>query len=156
MRLTRAAKNDPKVALLQGIPGLTGLPLADLVSLAMLFDEGRLDAGDVLAHEGEPGRELFLIVEGEAVVSLRGDSLATVGAGEFVGEMTLFERGPRAATVTALTPLRVLVAGAGSYGALLAHPAVLRRVGSTLARRLREAQGSPVSWSAGYAPSAVA
>jgi len=156
MRLTRAVKNDPKVALLQGIPGLSGLPPAELTSLASLFDEACLDAGAVLAHEGEPGRELFLIVEGEAVVSLRGDALATVGAGEFVGEMTLFERVPRSATVTALTPVRVLVAGAGSFGTLLAHPVVLRRLATTLAQRLRAAQGSPDSWSETYAPSAVA
>jgi len=156
MRLSRAAKIDPKVSLLQSVPGLSGLPERDLLSLAVLFDEAWLAAGDVLGREGEPGRELFLVVEGQAVVSLRGDALATVGAGEFVGEMTLFERAPRSATVTALTPLHVLVAGAGSFGALLAHPAVLRRLATTLARRLRAAQGSPDSWSAGYAPSVVA
>ena len=156
MRPSRADKNDPKLAVLRDVPGLSGLPPRELLSLASLFDEARLDEGDVLTREGETGRELFLIADGEVVVSLRGDDVATVGAGEFVGEMALFDRAPRSATVTALTPLHVLVAGAGSFGTLLAHPAVVRRLAMTLAGRLRAAQGSPEHWSAGYPPSAVA
>ena len=58
--------------------------------------------------------------------------------------------------MTALTPVQVLVAGAGSFGTLLAHPAVLRHLATTMAGRLRAAQGSPERWSAGYPPSAVA
>src|SRR5437764_13004829 len=147
MFVPRIAKTvDPKVGILRSVPTLSGLANRDLARLASHFDDVCVDAGERLIREGEPGREIFLVVDGEAVVSLRDDALATVGPGEFVGEMTLFDRVPRSATVTALTPVRVLVAGAGSFGTLLANPAVLRRLGATLARRLREAQGCPGLW----------
>ena len=146
MFISRVANTDPKVALLRSVPGLAGAGVRELCSLAALFDEAVVDEGELLAREGEPGRKLFLIVEGEVLVSLRGEAIATVGAGEFVGEMTLFERAPRAATLTALTPTRVLVAGSGSFGALLNQPAVLRRLAATLASRLRAAQASPAGW----------
>lgn len=139
---------DGKAASLQSVLGLTGLRARDLELLASLFDELHLDAGEALLREGQPATELFLIVDGEAAVSLGDHALATLGPGEFVGEMTLFDRAPCSATVTALTPMRTLVAGAQSFGALLDHPAVLRRLAATLARRLRTAQGSPAAWSA--------
>jgi CRP-like cAMP-binding protein len=104
--------------------------------------------GEPLIREGEPGREVFLIVDGQAAVSLRDQPLGTVGPGEFVGEMTLFERAPRSATVTALTPVHTLVAGAQSFATLLNDAAVLRRLATTLARRLRASQGSPTQWPA--------
>jgi CRP-like cAMP-binding protein len=136
----RTAKtDDPKVAFLQSVPGLSGVRHRDLASLALLFDELRLNAGDLLIREGRPGRELFLIVEGEALVSLRDHALATVGPGELLGEMALFGRAPTSATVSALTPLHVLVAGPESFSALLSHPAMLRRLATTLAHRLRAA-----------------
>jgi CRP/FNR family cyclic AMP-dependent transcriptional regulator len=156
MFFSRAVSTDPKVALLRSVPGLAGAGAREICSLASLFDEAVVEEGALLAREGEPGRELFLIVEGEVLVTLRGDALATVGPGEFVGEMTLFERAPRAATLTALTPTRVLVAGSGSFGALLNEPAVLRRLAATLANRLRASQGSPTSWAERVGPEAAA
>ena len=146
MRHTRSGRIDPKVRRLRVVPALSALPDRALATLAPHFDDAIIEPGEPLVREGDTGRELFLIVEGEAVVSLRDHVLATVGAGEFVGEMTLFDRVPRSATVTALTPMRVLVAGARSFDTLRTHPAVLRHVATTLARRLRAAQGSPERW----------
>jgi len=136
-------KTDPKLALLRDAFGFAGAPLRELQTLATYFDEVRVEPGERLTYEGEPGRELFLIVDGEAAVSVGSEAVGTVGPGEFVGEMTLFDRAPRAATVTALTPVRTLVAGAQSFTALLNDAAVLRRLAATLARRLRASQGSP-------------
>jgi CRP-like cAMP-binding protein len=56
--------------------------------------------------------------------------------------MALFGRAPTAATVSALTPMRVLVAGPESFGTLLSHPAMLRRLATTLASRLRAASSA--------------
>ena len=147
---------DPKVGILRSVPTLSGLANRELASLASHFDDVQVDAGERLIREGEPGREIFLVVEGEAVVSLRDDALATVGPGEFVGEMTVFERVPRSATVTALTPMRVLVAGVRSFDVLRCHPALLRHLATTVARRLRAAQGSPGDWQPGHGLSARA
>jgi CRP-like cAMP-binding protein len=150
MALSRAAKSlDPKVTFLRSLPAFSGLRDRDIVSLSSLFDEVRMEAGERLVREGEPGHELFLLADGLALVSLREEALATIGAGELVGEMSLLEPAPSSATVTALTPVRALVAGARSFGALLGHPEVMRLLALTLARRLRASQGSPARWQQG-------
>ena len=66
-------------------------------------------AGKVLIREGERGREFFVIVSGEVEVRRKGRKMATLGPGSFVGEMALLSKIPRVATVTAVTPLDVLV-----------------------------------------------
>ena len=142
MFVSRVATSNPKVAVLRSLPGLAGVPDRELVPLASLFDEAGVEAGHVLTREGASGRELFLVVTGQAEVTLRGDMLATVGPGEFVGEMTIFDGAPRSATVTAVTPMRLLVAGSQTFGTLLAHPAMVRCLAATLAARLRATQGS--------------
>ena len=146
MLMTRATKADPKIAVLRDLFGFARPRDRELLALASLFDEVRLEPGERLIREGEPGREVFLIVDGQASVSVREQPLGTVGPGEFVGEMTLFERAPRSATVTALTPVRTLVAGAQSFATLLNDAAVLRRLAATLAHRLRASQGSPTAY----------
>ena len=60
----------------------------------------------MLCKEGQLGSEFFVIVEGEADVTKEGTHLATLGAGDFFGEIALIERSKRIATVTAKTPLR--------------------------------------------------
>ena len=147
MTITRFAKHvDAKAARLRSTLELSGASDREIVALASLFDEVDLGPGEVVMREGDLGRELFLIVDGEVAVSLEDRALATIGAGEFVGEMTLFERAPRSATVTTLTPVRAFVAGAPSFATLLNDPVVLRKLGSSLARRLRSTQGSPQRW----------
>ena len=143
MLMSRIPKTDPKVAVLRDCFGFSSARERDLTALAMLFDEVRIAAGERLVREGEPGREFFLIVAGQAVVSFDGEPVATVGPGEFVGELSLFDQGPRSATVTALTPMETLVAGAEGFATLLNDAAVVRRLAATLARRLRANQGSP-------------
>ena len=156
MALSRPAKTlDPKVTFLRALTGFSGLRDRDLVSLASLFDEVRTEAGERLIREGEPGHELFLLADGLALVSLREEALATVGAGELVGEMSLLDPAPSSATVTALTPVRALVAGARSFGALLGRPEVMRLLALTLTRRLRASQGSPAPWQQGRSGSGM-
>ncbi len=68
--------------------------------------------GELVVEEGEPGDHMFVIVEGEVKVILeRGKKeivLATLGRGNFFGEMSLFGGNPRSATVQALTDLKLL------------------------------------------------
>ena len=56
--------------------------------------------------------------------------------------MALFGRAPTSASVSALTPMRVLVAGPESFGTLLTHPAMVRRLATSLASRLRAADSA--------------
>ncbi len=70
----------------------------------------RLDAGDVLTRQGEPGDELYLLLDGVLRVDVDGEELADVGPGAVLGERALLEGGRRTSTLTAVTPARVAVA----------------------------------------------
>ncbi len=72
-----------------------------------------------------------------AVIRFNGGRVATLGAGDFVGEISLFEQTPRTATVTAKTPLRFFVLTGKDFRRLLDHhPKVERKVLQALARRV--------------------
>lgn len=70
----------------------------------------RLPAGEVLLRQGDPGHELYLVLDGVAEVAVDGRVLGEVGPGAVLGERALLETGRRTATVTARTPLVVAVA----------------------------------------------
>lgn len=72
----------------------------------------RLDAGDVLAAQGDPGESLFLVLDGVLSVAVDGRALGDVGPGAVVGERAVLEQTPRTATLTAVTPVKVAEAGA--------------------------------------------
>jgi len=80
------------------------------------MDKGALgkeyEAGAVIVRQGEAGDCMYVVQEGQVVVMLEQDGLETMlgllGPGDFFGEMCVFEKQPRSATVRALTPARVL------------------------------------------------
>ena len=72
----------------------------------------RLAAGDLLTEQGQPGAELYLVLDGVLEVEVDGRRLAEIGPGCVIGERALLEDGRRTATVRALTKCRIAVAGA--------------------------------------------
>ena len=73
----------------------------------------RLTKGDVLFSEGEPGEKLYLIESGKIKLSHtasdgRESIIAVLGAGEMLGELSLFDPGPRTATAIAVTNTKVV------------------------------------------------
>jgi hypothetical protein len=110
---------------------------------AKILVDTQVVAGQVLTGEGAPGRQAFIIVDGQAVVSISGRPIATVGP----GQMAVIDPEPRAATLTAVTPLRVLVLDPASLNSLLGPPvghsqgaACGRRAAATRPCGSREAQ----------------
>jgi CRP-like cAMP-binding protein len=69
----------------------------------------RLRQGTVLVRQGEPGRELYLLLDGVLRVEVDGETVAEVGPGAVVGERALLEGGRRSATLRALTDGKVAV-----------------------------------------------
>lgn len=137
-------RKDPKIEMLRRVPALAAYSDAQLADLAALVDELALESGHVLTREGTTGREAFLIVDGEATVTIAGELVATVGPGQFVGEMSLLEHQPCTATVTAVSPMHVLVMDPRSFGTVLSDASMATRMARTLATRLR-AQESPAT-----------
>jgi hypothetical protein len=70
----------------------------------------RLPEGSLLTRQGDPGDELYLVLDGVAVVEVDERAVAEVGPGAVVGERAILERGVRTSTVRATTPMRVAVA----------------------------------------------
>jgi CRP-like cAMP-binding protein len=139
-----STSKSAKTMLLGGVALFGGLNQREIARIAALVDELKVEPGQVMCREGKPGTEFFVIASGRAEATLRGDHLAYLGPGAFFGEMSLLDRGPRSATVVAVTPMHLLVLDARSFLGLLAeHPAVARKVMRALAERLRESEAAP-------------
>jgi CRP-like cAMP-binding protein len=133
---------DKKVESLRRAPLFEGLSKKDLIQLARLTEDLEIPAGTVLTKEGETGHEFFVIVDGEAVVKRKGRRVATLGPGDFFGEIALVEHVPRRATVTTKTALRCFLLTQQSFLRVLDDQAgVERKVLRALARRVLALDG---------------
>ena len=104
----RLGKNA-KIELLKRVPLFAGCSKAELREVALSTDEIDLRDGHVLTREGRSGREFFILVEGTASVTQDGKAIAELKEGDWFGEIALLTHRPRTATVTATSPVRVLV-----------------------------------------------
>lgn len=102
-------RRDAKLELLKGVPLFAKCSKADLRRIAALADEVDFDEGRTLIREGARGQEFFVVVEGSLRVTRNGRKVRELGAGDFVGEIALVADVPRTATVTASTPVHLLV-----------------------------------------------
>ena len=107
--MRRTAINPGRLGLLRTIPLFSGCSKRELADVDAAVVDLNIKAGDVLMREGRPGREAYIIVSGDASVSVRGEQIARLGPGDFFGEMAVLLAAPRSATVTALSPMHVLV-----------------------------------------------
>ena len=131
---------DAYLERLGALPMFGGCTNKELRDIARIVDELQVESGRVLMSQGDAGQEAVVIDEGTAEVVRDGQLLATVGPGSYVGELALIDAGPRSATVTATTPMRVLVIGTREFSTLLDEvPGLARRVLVSTARRLRAA-----------------
>ncbi|MGP8060244.1 MAG: cyclic nucleotide-binding domain-containing protein [Acidimicrobiales bacterium] len=118
----------------------------ELRTIRKALEEVSVPPGRILVEEGTIGREFFLIVDGEAAVSRNGRRLATLGPGQYFGELALLDRRPRSATVISDTEMLLLVLGQRQFnGVLDAVPALSRKLLAAMATRLREADSRVAS-----------
>lgn len=146
--------DDDALALLGRCPIFRRCTPDDLAALAALARSVEHADGDDLVREGDPAHELLIVQSGRAVVLKRGDGGAEhginqVGPGESIGEMALFDRVPRSATVRAQGPVRTLVLPLDDIVHLAAsRPSmvpVLVDIGALVATRLRLASANAAS-----------
>lgn len=137
MRFPRKSKSA-KVQLLSGVSLFSSCNSRELSRLASLLDEIEVPQGKVLAREGEPGWEFFVVADGRAKAAVRGRKVASFGPGGFFGEMSLLDQGPRTATVTAETDMHLLVIDSRGFSSMIEEtPSVARKILRALAERLR-------------------
>ena len=129
---------------LHDIPLFDGCTPEELARIDSSLTAVRLNAGQVVVHEGHYGAELLIVAEGEVRVTRHSPAgeqeLAVLGRGDFVGEIALLEGTPRTASVTAVTPALVFVANPREFAVLMSVP-VGRR--GRPARRRRPDGGQP-------------
>jgi CRP-like cAMP-binding protein len=93
--------------------------------------------GEALTEEGSIGYRFYLLLDGSAVVERGGDTVATIGAGDFVGEIALLGGGRSTATVRCQAATRCLTLRREEFWAVLeAEPAIALRILEVVARRL--------------------
>ena len=140
----RLFSQDTKVQALKGAPLFEGLSRKELIQLARVCEDLEVQPGKVLCKEGQLGHEFFVIVDGKVQVTRQGRRVATLGGGDFLGEIALVTELPRTATVTAETPVRLFVLTGREFHAVLdQNPKVERKVLRALARRLAETSRDP-------------
>jgi CRP/FNR family transcriptional regulator, cyclic AMP receptor protein len=129
---------DSKVELLRKVPLFSELSGRDLSELSGLVDEIEVPAGRVLCQQGTIGEEFFVIVDGSVRVERDGRELSTLGPGQFLGEVSLIDEGPRVATATTTTDARLLVIAHRQFHSLMdRYPSIETCVLRSLAKRIR-------------------
>ena len=134
----RIGKNQ-KIELIRRVPLFAACSKKELAEVASLADEIDLPEGKVLIREGRQGREFFVLVNGTVDVSQGGETVKSMGPGDFFGEIALVAKTPRTATVTATSPVRALVVEERAFRALLERsPQIQLRVLKALAERVAQ------------------
>jgi len=141
---TQVAQQDATSRLAQ-VPIFSECTKRELTIIGRAAKEVSHREGTVIAREGERGVGLFLILEGQCRVSIGGKTKAKLGPGDFFGEVALLDGGPRTATVTALTPVRLVgITGWVFRGLLMEHPSIALKTLEAVAGRLRAVTKEPV------------
>ena len=123
-------------ARLKDVPFFSAMSEQDLAAVAQQTDEISVAAGRVLAREGDLGEEFFVIESGTAQVTRGGAPVAKLGAGDFFGEIALIREDRRTATVTATSPMVLIVMTGSSFRSLdSSTPGVRETVSKALAER---------------------
>ncbi len=118
---------------------------SQLRTIRRQVEEITVPAGRVLVEEGTVGREFFFIVEGTATVRQGGRKVASLGPGHYFGELSLLDRQPRSATVTAESDMVLLVLDQRRFNGLLDEmPTLSHKLLAAMAQRIREADAKAV------------
>jgi CRP/FNR family transcriptional regulator, cyclic AMP receptor protein len=118
----------------------SGCSNKELTTLARAVKDIDHPAGTVIAREGDPGVGLFIIAEGTTDVTIGGRRRARLGPGDFFGEIALLDGGPRTATVTATSDVKLLGLTEWVFrGLMIEHPAIAVKALQAMASRLRNA-----------------
>jgi HEAT repeat protein len=143
-----------RILFLQRVPLFSDLPPAELKQVAAIATELFYLDRDIIAHQGDPGDEMYIIVSGEVLVMAEhggpsATELARRGPGEYVGEMAIISQEPRMASLVAHGDVRVLNIEQAQFEAILRErPDTSLAVMRVLCARLKEMQNLGVAQSA--------
>jgi small-conductance mechanosensitive channel/CRP-like cAMP-binding protein len=135
------AERGPAAAALDAVEIFSALEDAERAELLRMAHARLYAAGETIVRQGESGSSMFVIVSGEATVTLApdGHEVFRFNGRGFFGEMSLLTGEPRTATVTAVTDCDLLEITVDAFRRfVLANPQVVEQVGMATARRAAE------------------
>jgi CRP/FNR family transcriptional regulator, cyclic AMP receptor protein len=136
------AKKDT-LAMLSSVPLFDGLSKRELNTILNVAKEIEFEEGHAVVEEGATGVGFHLILEGEVAVLVGGRKRATLGAGNYFGEMSLIDGGPRSATVKTATPVRTLAITSWAFLPLIdKSPSIAKKMLQEMSKRLRALERS--------------
>ena len=128
--------------LVRGVPLFADLDRRELQGVATSMKERTFNPGQTIATEGQTGIGFFVIAEGTAKVSQGDEERATLGPGDYFGEIALIDDGLRTASVTADSQLKVYGLTSWEFRPLVeSNASIAWKLLKTMAVRLREAEG---------------
>jgi CRP-like cAMP-binding protein len=135
-----------KILRLKSINIFEGLAASELAAIASVTEEVEYPAGDIVIKEGEAGETMFLILKGTvAVIKGEGEEgvqeieLARIGAGDYFGEMALFEDAVRSATIRTAEDSRFLVLHKQEFTEIVReYPQIALHICKALSSRIRK------------------
>jgi CRP/FNR family transcriptional regulator, cyclic AMP receptor protein len=134
MTLTR----DRRTELLVAAPLFAGVDEAGLAKVAERAIEVDFAPGQVIARQGDVGTGFFIVASGSVRVVRDGATIATLGPGEFFGELSVLDGQPRNAQVVAAEPTTCLALASWDFEAIVTDdPKIALSVMRGLAGRLR-------------------
>jgi CRP-like cAMP-binding protein len=133
--------NQPEVLdALASLALFSDLDRPQLQAVAHTMSEESFPAGQRILRQGFSGSGFFVILEGEVVVRVEGADVASLGKGDFFGEISLLLGEPPVADVIVTAPVKALqLAGPDLREFLLAYPVVMYRMLQSVSRRLDRA-----------------
>jgi CRP-like cAMP-binding protein len=141
-RVDRPLSRDD-LQMLSAVPLFAGLSRRHLRRLAEHADVTSFREGETIVREGQAGGTFYVVVEGEASVRRHGRTIGTLGPGEFFGEISLLDGGPRTADVVAATPLVAIRIFKQAFDRMLVEErGVAAKILAVVARRLRDSERS--------------
>lgn len=133
------SRGTDRHATIRMLPLFAGCTPDELEAIDRLADEVTVPAGRTVLTQGDLGQEFALIIEGEADIVKDGVAVATIGAGDYFGEVALLDSITRTASVVARTELRLEVLDRRGFNTLLDdQPRLSRSILKGLAHRLAE------------------
>ena len=123
---------------LKKVPLFEDLDSRELQDIANSMRERRVAAGDVILEQGAAGAGFFVVDHGMAEVTIDGDPVATIGPGDYFGEIALLTGSDRTATVTAQTDMLCYGLTTWDFKPLVeSNSAIAWKLLTAMARKLR-------------------
>ena len=123
------------------VPIFSACSTEELLQVASVCTIRDAESGEAVVTEGEVGSEFFIILKGLARVTRDGALVGRLKAGDFFGELALFDPAPRNATVVANGDLSCAVLSKPAFKLVLQQAPVRDNIFVGMARRLHELDG---------------